>query len=137
VTVSVWLPTVMMADREEEVGLATADQVKDPLPLPLPMTVSQDWLLVGVQARTQFAGDPVTVTEPLLPPDGTAMVPEGLRVSDAHEGGAAPACVTVTVWPPTVMMADREEEVGLAVADQVKDPLPLPLPVTVNQGWLL
>jgi hypothetical protein len=81
----------MVAEREEVVGLAVADQVNDPSPLPLPVTDSQDWLLAGVQARTQFAGVPVTVMEPLLPPDGMVMVPEGLRDSEEHAGDAAPA----------------------------------------------
>jgi hypothetical protein len=81
----------MVAEREEVVPLAMADQVNDPSPLPPPATVSQDWLLAGVQARTQFAGVPVTVMEPLLPPDGMLKVPEGLRDSEVHAGDSAPA----------------------------------------------
>lgn len=42
-------------------GLAVADQVNDPSPLPLPVTVNQDWLLEDVQDCTQPTGVPVTV----------------------------------------------------------------------------
>jgi hypothetical protein len=43
------------------------------------------------------------------------------------EGATAPNWVTVTVWPPTVTVALREDVVVLAVAVTVTVPLPDPL----------
>jgi hypothetical protein len=77
-----------------------------PLPLAPAVTVIQASLLTAVQLQPVPA---VTVTVPVVAEDvGFTDVGEIVNVQ------GAPACVTVNVWPPIVMVPVRELVVVLA-----------------------
>jgi hypothetical protein len=121
VTVNVCPPISSVPVRELLPVLAVADQLTEPLPAPLAgVQVNQ---VVALLDAVQLQPAPaVTLTEPVL-----AAEP-GLADVDAIEyAHAAPAWVTVNVWPPIVRVAMRELVLVLAVADQVTEPLPVPL----------
>ena len=121
VTVTVCPATVTVALREDVEVLAAAVAVTVPLPEPLPPVpiVSHVALLEAVHAQPDAT---VTPTEP-LPPAATMFCVAG--ESATLQG--APACVTVTDWPPTVTVALRDTLDVLAVAVSVIVPLPEPL----------
>ena len=100
-----------------------AERVIDPFPDPgPPATVSHAALLVALQAQPAGAvivtllGLPVVV---IFTVEGDAAYPH------------AAACVTVTVWPPTLIVALREVSAELAAAVIVTLPLPEPVPPLV------
>jgi hypothetical protein len=107
------------------VVLAVAVTVTVPLPEPLPPLAidSQVALLVAVHAQPVAT---VTPTEP-LPPVATMLCVDG----DSATVHDTPNCVTVTVCPPTVTVALRDDVDVLAVAVTVTVPLPDPLPPLV------
>jgi hypothetical protein len=121
VTVTVWPPTVTVALRDDADVLAVAVTVTVPLPEPLPplVIVSHVALLVAVHEHPVAT---VTVTVP-LPPAARMFAP-----ADSATVHATPNCVTVTVCPPTVTVAPRDDVDVLAVAVTVTVPLPEPLP---------
>jgi hypothetical protein len=117
---------VIVAERGVRAGFAVALHVKEPFPFPLPVTVSQVWLLNGVQFCVQPDGVPVTVIVPLLPAAGTVPRDEMLRLVQAI--AVVPACVRVMEAEFTRTVADRELAVGFGEAVHVNDPEPSPLP---------
>ena len=72
-----------------------------PLPLAPPLIVIQASLLVAVQLQPVSA---VTVTEPVAATDDVRLDDVGEIVNVQ----GAPACVTVNVWPPIVIVPVRE-----------------------------
>jgi hypothetical protein len=60
------------------------------------------------------------------------------ELSEYVHGDVAAACVTVNVWPPTLMPADRDPPV-LAATEYAMEPFPVPLDpdVMVSQPALL
>jgi hypothetical protein len=84
-----------------------------PLPLPLlPLViVSHDAVSVAVHAQPLVV---VTVTLALPPAAGNIGGFNGATVN-VHDGAAS--CVTVTVWPATVIVADRAVGVVLVLAE--------------------
>jgi hypothetical protein len=62
--------------------------------------VIQESLLTAVQLHPALA---VTVMLPLAPIDAVRVEDSG-EMAETHD---AAACVTVNVWPPTVMVAER------------------------------
>ena len=46
--------------------------------------------------------------------------------------GAAGSCVTLKVWPPTVMAVCRAELVVFACTEKLTEPLPDPLPDVID-----
>ena len=73
-----------------------------PLPLAPAVTVSQ---LVALLTAVQLQPVPaVTVTVPVVAPDD-ARVDEVGAIVNVH---GAPACVTVKVWPPIVIVPVRD-----------------------------
>jgi hypothetical protein len=93
--------------------------------------VSQVALLTAVHVQPVPA---VTLTEPVPPAPATDWL-----VAEIEYVHAAPACVTVKVCPPAVIVAVRATVLVLAAALNVTVPLPVPLapPVTVSHVALL
>lgn len=132
VTVMDWPIAETVAYRGNWVGFGAADQLKVPLPLPPPDTVNQLALLEGVQLVAQPSGLAVTVIVPWSP--SAEIVPRGMSPLMLKLVQSIPrACVTTMEALPAVTVADRESVERFSVADQLKDPLPLPLPDTVSQ----
>lgn len=81
------------------------------LPVPLPeapdVTTIHEALLTAVHAQPAAFDVTVTVADP------PAAVGE-LAVGEIDVLQTIPACVTVNVWPPTVIVAVREVVVGFA-----------------------
>ena len=98
VTLNAREPMVSVPTRETDVGFAAAVYCTIPSPCPDvgEVTVSQDAPLDTVQAQS---ADVVTATDALVPA-AEMLIESGARLK-VH---AAPACVTVTVSPPTVMV---------------------------------
>ena len=79
-----------------------------PLPLAPAVTVNQ---LVALLTAVQLQPVPaVTVTVPVVPAD----VARFDEVGEIVNVQGAPACVTVKVWPPIVMVPVRDDVVVLA-----------------------
>jgi hypothetical protein len=127
--VTAWSPTVTVAERELVEVLAASVSVTEPFPLPLAGdTVAQLWFDDAVQAQPAWA---VTVTV-CVPALAVTLKEVGAAVK-VH---GTPACVTVTAWPPTVTVAERELVEVLAASVSVTEPFPLPLAGdTVTQLW--
>ena len=114
---------------------AAMEKATVPLPLPLPpdVMVSQASLLVAVQLQ------PVAVVTlallELAAAAGFSVVGDTVNV----QGGGAPACVTVTVWPAIVSVPVRGDVAVFAAIENATVPLPLPLApdVMVSQASLL
>ncbi len=101
----------MVALRDDPVGFAVALKLTVPLPLPdaPAVIVSHAALLAAAHAQPVPA---VTPTDPVPPePARSALVAESVNVH------AAPACVTVNVWPPDVIVAVRDAVLVLAAAE--------------------
>jgi len=97
-----------------------------PLPLAPAVIVTQPTLLAAVQLHPLPA---VTPTLPLPPPAAyDALVGEIEYVQEE-----VPACVTVTVWPATVIVPVRELVLVLAATVY----LTVPLPLTLRVGLLM
>src|SRR5438552_991136 len=115
VTVNVWPAIVRVPVRELLPALAVTDQLADRSAVPLTgVQVSQlVALLDAVQLQPAIA---VTPTEPV------AAAESGLAAVCAIEYvHAAPAWVTVKVWPAIVRVPVRELLPALAVTDQLAD----------------
>jgi hypothetical protein len=93
------------------------------VPLPVPVdplvTLIQLELLVADQAQ------PASVDR-LTVPDPPAAPVEPLD-GESEYVQVVPACVTVSVWPATVIVALRCDPAGFAGAENATDPVPLPL----------
>jgi len=111
-----------------------AAKVNATVPLPLPLdpavTESHAALLVAVHAHPAAA-----VTEICGPVPAVAGAPKLVGLMEAAHD---PAWLTVKVWPAIVSVPDRGPA-GLAAAEKLTWPLPLPLApaVTVSQDALL
>jgi len=111
---------VTVAVRAFTAVFGVAERVTDPLPDPgPPATVSHAAVLVALQAQPTGAVIVTRVGSPLA----VIFTVEG----DAAYPHAA-ACVTVTVCPPTLIVALREVSAELAAAVMVTLPLPEPVP---------
>lgn len=121
VTVKVLPPMVSTPVREDDAVLAATEKPTDPLPEPdaPDVTVSQLALLEAVHEHPDEAVT-VTVPEP-------AAAVKFCDVAPMVMMQGAPACVTVNVFPPTVMVPERE--LLPVFADAVKLAVPAPLPV--------
>ena len=121
VTVRVWPPAVIVPVRGELSGFAAALKATEVLPVPLValVTDSQAALLVAVQVQVL----PVVRPTELLPP---LAGKEALDDDSAYVHAAA-ACVTVKVWPATVIVPLRGELFGFAAALKATVVLPVPL----------
>jgi len=133
VTVKLWPAIVRVPVRVADPVLAATLYVTVPLPLPLAPapTVSHAALLVAVQLQPLAA---VTVTVPVAADETKlAALDERLNVH------ATPACVTVKVWPPMIIVPVRDVADVLAATLYVTVPLPLPLApaATVSHAALL
>ena len=82
-----------------------------PLPEPLAPPVMLNQLALSVAVHAQPLG-PLTVTLPVPPALVRAMV-----VGDTVNVHAAPASVTLTAWPATVIVAFCDDDVPFAVAE--------------------
>jgi hypothetical protein len=122
VTVTVWPATVSVAERDVVAVLASAVYVTVPLPVPLAplVIVSHETDSVAVHVQPLVV---VTVTF-AVPPLADNEV--GLSGETVNAHGAA-SWVTVTVWPATVNVVDREVVAVFAAA--VYDTVPLPEPL--------
>jgi hypothetical protein len=102
VTVKLWPPAVIVPVRDSEPAFAWKLKVTVPVPVPDGgETVSHAAPLVAVQA--QLVPLAVTVNVPLPAVAGTeAVVDESVNVH------GTPACVTVNVWPPAVIVPVRD-----------------------------
>jgi hypothetical protein len=129
VTVKIWPAMVNVPVRVVVAVFAATAIVAVPLPLPLPpaLTVSQAALLVVDHAQELPA---VTLTDVDSPAAGEVRVFG--EIAYVH---AAPACVTVKVWPAIVNVPVRLVLAVFAAALKVTDPVPLPVApdVTVSQ----
>jgi len=129
VTVNVSAPIVIVAVRDCVAVLAVALNVTSPLPVPLPPpdTVNQLALLTAVHAHPAPA---VTLVNPDPRPE--PMVVLAGEIETVHD---TPAWLTVKLWPPIVSAAARAwvDVFAAAVKLTVAVPLPLAVPLTVNQ----
>jgi hypothetical protein len=89
----------------------------------LPPTCSFRNVLFAAAVQMQELALAVTVIVPVVPAAGTVGGLSGVTVK-VHAG--TPACVTVKVWPPNVMVPVRLLLVLLAGA--LKETVPLPVP---------
>jgi len=103
---------------------AVALKLTDPFPEPPALLrVNHVALLEAVHEQPPGA---VTETVPLPPATATEVV-----VDVALKVQPTPACVTLAVWPPTVIVAVRLTDDVLASAVSETVPLPEPLPPAV------
>jgi hypothetical protein len=129
VTVKVFVAIVRIALRAAVVVFAATLKLIVPLAEPLapPVAVTQLAPLVAVHVHP---GVVVTATVPVPPVPANAWL-------DGEMLNAQPAadCVTVKLWPATVNVAVRLDEVVFAATLKDTVPLPVPLepPVTVTQ----
>jgi hypothetical protein len=124
VTLTVWLPRVIVPVREVVAVFAKTEKPMVPLPLPLPeVTLSQLPVLVAVAPLHAHPGCVVTETEPVLAAAGT-VCDAGPRVN--VQVGAA-AWLTVALASPTLIVAERALPV-LMVHVTVSDAFPRPDP---------
>ncbi len=135
ITVTVWPATVSVPVRDEVPVFAAMEKATVPLPLPLTPDVmlSQVALLVAVQLQ------PVVVVTLALLELAAAVGFSEIGETVNEQGGAAPAWVTVTVWPAMVSVPVRGDVAVLAAIEKATAPFPLPLApeVMVSQEALL
>jgi hypothetical protein len=130
VTVNACPAMVSVPVRCVELPLTAAANATVPLPLPLAplVTVNQEVsLLTAVHAHPDAA---ITLAEP-VPPSARTDWLNG-ETEYVHD---APACVTLNVCPPIVIVPVRCVVLALTAALKATVPFPLPLAplVTVNQ----
>ena len=82
-----------------------------PLPEPLAPPVMLNQLALSVAVHAHPLG-PLTVTLPVPPPLASEIV-----VGDTVNVHAAPASVTLTAWPATVIVAFWDDDVAFAIAE--------------------
>ncbi len=121
-TVTVWPATVSVPVRDEVPVLAAMEKATVPLPLPVTPDVmlSQETLLVAVHEQ------PVAVVTLALLEPATAAGFSEVGETVKEQDGAAPAWVTVTVWPAMVSVPVRDDVAVLAAMANATAPLPLP-----------
>jgi hypothetical protein len=124
VTVTTLPATVKVADRGLVPVYVAAVAVNEPLPLRPALTVSHEAELLVVQAQPD-----VVVT---LPEADPPLTPRLMAVGVTEKLHAGAGCVTVTVLPATVNVAEREVGPVLAVAVAVNEPPPVRPAVTVS-----
>jgi len=108
VTVKVWPPIVIVPVGDAVLPWAATLELQEPVPLPdaPAVTVIQASFLTAVQLQPVPS---VTVTVPVVAAEvGFNDVGEIVNVQ------GAPACVTVNVWPPIVIVPVRELVLALA-----------------------
>jgi hypothetical protein len=113
--------------------LAEAENVTGPVPLPLApaVMVSHEFPLAAVHVHPVGA---VTLVDPVPP----AAASDALADDSEYVQGAA-ACVTVNVCPAIVIVPWRDCVTVFCTAENVIEPLPLPLepPVTDSHAGAL
>jgi hypothetical protein len=123
---------VSVAERGADPVFAVALKPTDPFPEPpaLP-SVNHPALLEAVHEQPPGA---LTETVPLPPATATEVV-----VDVALNVHPTPACVTLAVWPPTVIVAVRltDDVLASAVSETVPLPAPAPPAVILSQVALL
>lgn len=128
VTVKVCPAIVIVPLRGAGSGFAAAVKPTDPLPDPdaPDVTVIHGAFDVAVHAQPPAA---VTLTDPVPPAAGTAWLVDPIEYEQVNA-----SCVTVKVWPSTVIVPDRDAPL-FAATEKLTVPLPLPdpPPVTVSQ----
>jgi len=113
--VTVWVcpPAVIVAERSEAFGFAATEYAIVPLaPVPVAPEVIESHAALDSAVHGQDAPFVVIVTLP-VPPVALKDAVAGVSPLTTH---AAADCVTVWVWPPAVIVAEREAAFGFAEA---------------------
>jgi hypothetical protein len=107
VTLTVWLPRLIVPVRDVAVVFAETEKPMVPVPLPLLLvTLSQSPVLEAVAPLHEHPGCVVTVTDP-VPAAAETVWDAGPKLK--VQVGAAACCVTLNVWLPTVIVPERDE----------------------------
>ena len=125
--VTVWVcpPAVIVAVRDDAFGCADAEYSIVPLaPVPVAPAVIASHAALDVADHPQEDPFVETVTLP-EPPDAATVAVAGASAVTAH---AAADCVTACTCPPAVMVALRDEALGLMATEYAIVPL-APVPV--------